>query len=236
MIIIFLFLQGELLNPEQVLKFADYLYLEGDFNNALNEYRRYLFLSKSNDQEVKEKITDCLIRLQRYDEAIFSLKDYADTTKALYTKARIYFLKSEFPMVRELLKEKNNDYLAKKFIGLSYAGEFNFLKAREFIILPGKIPSHKSLLLGGILSIFPGGGHLYCGRFGDALYSMLVISTGSFISYYYYKNNERTKFYLALGISSIFYAGNIYGGINAVRNYNFYRDNEYRQIIFDHYR
>ncbi|MEO0129951.1 MAG: hypothetical protein ABIL02_06910, partial [candidate division WOR-3 bacterium] len=109
MIIFFIFFQSELYNPEQILKFADYLYLEGDYNSALNEYRRYLFLSDSNKQEVSEKLIDCLVRLKRYDEAHSALKYVDDTSKVLYTKSWIYLLQGNYPGVRDLLKDKVNE-------------------------------------------------------------------------------------------------------------------------------
>jgi len=233
MIIFFIFFQSELLNPEKILKFADYLYLEGDFNSALNEYRRYLFLCDSNKQVVSEKIVDCMARLKRYDEAISILNYFDDTTKALYTKSWLYLLKGDYPSVRELLKDKTNEQKARHYIGLSYVAELNFSKANEFIELPKPLPAHKSPVLGGLFSLFPGGGHFYCGRTGDGIYSILVIGTGAAISYYYHLKNENTKFYISLGISFIFYAGNIYGGINSVRNYNYYKDSQYRDLIFN---
>lgn len=233
MIIFFIFLQSELFNSEQILKFADYLYLQEDYNSAVNEYRRYLFLNDSNRAEIYEKIIDCLVRLGRYEEAIKEANYLDDTIAALYTKSRIYLSKGDYPIVRRLLENMVYDVDAKRLIGLSYAGEFNFLKAKEFIDLPQPLPKHKSLFLGGFFSLFPGGGNFYCNRVGDGIYSMLVVTTAGLISYYYYHNNEKTKFYTALGFTIFFYAGNIYGGINAVHNYNYYENAKYRAIIFN---
>ncbi|MEO0185573.1 MAG: hypothetical protein ABIL20_07225 [candidate division WOR-3 bacterium] len=233
MIIIFIFLQTEMFSPDQILKFADHLYLEGDFSSALNEYRRYLFLGDRGIQEVNEKIVDCLMRLKRYDEAILATKFFTDTTKAVYARSSVYLLKGDYSIVRDLLKNRIDTPESRRLIGLSYAGEFNFSKAKEFIDLPIPQPRHKSPLLGGLLSLFPGGGHFYCGRVGDGIYSMLVIATGSLVAYYYYHEDENTEFYVALGVSLVFYAGNIYGGINSVHNYNYYENAKYREMIFN---
>ncbi|MCX7994342.1 MAG: hypothetical protein N3A65_01015 [candidate division WOR-3 bacterium] len=233
MIIFFILFQSDLFEPDKILKFADYLYLQGDFNSAVNEYRRYLFLSDSNKQETGEKIIDCLVRLKRYDEADSSLKYISDTTRALYLKAWIFLLKGDYPRVREILKMKSTEHKARYYIGLSYAGEFNFSRAKEFINLPAPLPKLKSPFLGGLFSIIPGGGHFYCGRLGDGIYSLLVIAAGSTVAYYYYHNNKNAKFYLASGITILFYAGNIYGGINSVRNYNYYENARYRDLVFN---
>ncbi len=232
MMILFLFFQIEGYSPEQILKFADYLYLHEDFNSALNEYRRYLFLSDTGKQEIYGKIIDCLVRLKRYDEAIKQTDYLNDTILVRYTKSRIYLLTGDFPKVRSLLQNMVDDNMARRLIGLSYAGEFNFPKAGEYLELPNPLPRHKSAVLGGLYSLFPGGGHFYAGRTGDGVYSLLVIATGSLITYYYYHENQKTKFYIALGFSTIFYAGNIYGGINAVQNYNYFENEKYRKTIF----
>lgn len=231
--IFFIFLQSELFNPEQVLKFADYLYLQEDYNSAVNEYRRYLFLNDSDRTEIYEKIIDCLVRLKRFDEAIKVADCLDDSIVALYTKSKIYLIKGDYPVVRKLLEDMMYDTSSKRLIGLSYVGEFNFLKAKEFIDLPEPMPEHKSSVIGGLFALFPGGGHFYCKKVGDGIYSMLVVTSAAIISYYYHHNNEQTKFYTALGFALFFYAGNIYGGINAVRNYNYYENAKYRAIIFN---
>ncbi|MGQ9464487.1 MAG: tetratricopeptide repeat protein [bacterium] len=233
MIIFLIFLQSEIFSSDQVLKFADYLYLQEDYNSAVNEYWRYLFLIDSNRTEIYEKIIDCLVRLKRYDEAIKVADALDDTIATIYAKSKIYLIKGDYPIVRKLLENMIYDTDARRLIGLSYAGEFNFLKAKEFIDLPNPFPRHKNPFLGGLFSLFPGGGHFYCKKIGDGIYSMLVVTTGALVSYYYYHNNEQAKFYTALGFTVLFYAGNIYGGINAVRNYNYYENAKYRGIIFN---
>ena len=69
-IITFLVLQGDLFEPQNILKFSDYLYAEKNYGAALNEYRRYIFLTDSVRADITERIIDCLVKLQRFDEAI----------------------------------------------------------------------------------------------------------------------------------------------------------------------
>jgi hypothetical protein len=85
--------------------------------------------------------------------------------------------------------------------------------------------------LGGLLSLFPGGGHFYAGRFGDGLYSFIVVGTAALLTYYYHNQDEDIKFGIALGVTILLYGGNIYGGVNAVRNYNYYENEKYLQQI-----
>ncbi len=117
-------------------------------------------------------------------------------------------------------------------IGLGYAHEFRFREAGDYIRLP-VAPVYKKPGLGGLFSIFPGGGHFYCGKIGDGLFSLFVVSASALLSYYYYDRDEDLKFGVALGAAILFYTGNIYGGINAVRNYNYYENEKYLHRILE---
>lgn len=214
--------------PENILKFADYLYFEEDYGAALNEYQRYIFLTDSQNNEIQEKIVDCLVKLKKFDSAIKE-SEKLDISKRDYTKGWVYFLAGEYDSARSYLSQVGIPYevSAKKIIGLSYVYEFEFKKAGNYIELPKPLPNYKSPILGGLFSLFPGGGHFYCGRGSDGIYSLLVVSTASFLSYYYYRRKEEIKFGISLGAAILFYAGNIYGGINGVRNYNYYQNEQY---------
>lgn len=223
--------QNELLEPANILKFANYLYLEEDYSAALQEYRRYIFLSDSLQTQVQEKIVDCLVRIKNFGEAIKESEKFEDTSKKNYTKGWIYFLAGNYDSARFFLENIGIPYKeqANRIIGLSHAYEFKFNLAKDFIQLPKPSPNYKSSVLGGVFAVFPGGGHFYCGRVSDGIYSLLVISTASLLSYYYYHRKENIKFGISLGAAILFYAGNIYGGINAVRNYNYYQNEKYLQ-------
>jgi len=219
--------------PENILKFADYLYCQKDYNAAVNEYRRYLFLTDSVPEDIPEKIIDCLVKLKRFAEAINESARLKDITKRDYTKGFVYFLAERYDSSRNYLSRVGIPYKesVKRLIGLGYSYEFRFAEAGKYIDLPRPPPSYKKPALGGLFSIFPGGGHFYCGRIGDGLFSFLVVSASAFLSYYYYDRDEDIKFGISLGAAILFYAGNIYGGINAVRNYNYYENEKYLREI-----
>ncbi len=233
-ILLFLITPPDIFTPENILKFAEHLYLEGDYQSALNEYRRYIFLSDSLKEDVHEKIIDCLINLKRFAEALKETEKLKDTTEMNYTKGLVYLLSGRYASAREFLMKVLSiaGFDTKRLVGLSYAYEYNFKEAGKYIDLPRPFPSYKSIALGGTLSLFPGGGNFYCGRIDDGIYSLLVVGTAGLVSYFYYHNKEDLKFKIALGTASLFYLGNIYGGINAVRNYNYYQNEKYlRRII-----
>jgi hypothetical protein len=231
--ILLLICQAELFQPQDMIKFADHLFAQEDYAAALHEYRRYIFLGDSVGDGVYERIIECLVQLGRYDEAIRESTHINDTNKRNYTQGIVFFAAGEMDSSRTYLDQVAVPYHdeARELIGFGYAYEFNFEAAADYIELPEHEPSYKKPALGALFSILPGGGHFYAGRFGDGLYSLLLISTAGLLSYYYYDRDEDIKFGFALGAAILLYAGNVYGGINSVRNYNYYQNEKYRQEI-----
>jgi len=236
MTILLIVFQTEMFQPENVLKFAHHLYAEEDFSGALNEYRRYIFIADSVQQEIYERIIDCLIKLERFNEAIKETARIDDIDKRNYTKGWVYFSAGRFDSSRIYLDLVKAPYYisdARRLIGLGYAHQFNFNEASSYILMSFPKPKYKSATLGGLFALFPGGGHFYCGRIEDGIYSFFVVGTASALTYYYYNRKEDLKFGIALGVSILFYAGNIYGGINAVRNYNYYQNLNYLNKVIE---
>jgi tetratricopeptide (TPR) repeat protein len=236
LLIAYLLCQGELFEPENVGKFADHLYKQEDYAAALNEYRRYLFLSDSANEKTRDRIIDCLIRLGRNEEAIGESERITDANKRNFTKGLVYFSAGDFDSSRAYLQSVGVPYItdARQLIGLGYAYNHDFDMAAEYIELPANTPSHKVPALGALFSVIPGGGHIYAERFGDGIYSFLVVGTAALLSYYYYDRDEDIKFGFTLAAAILLYAGNIYGGINAVRNFNEHTDEAFlRRILKD---
>ena len=231
--ILFLICQTALFEPENMLKFAEHLYAQEDYAAALHEYRRYLFVADTVDDHLYERIIECLIRLGRHPDALKESANIMDMNKRNYTRGLIFFMAGEMDSSRNYLNLVDIPYEtdARKMIGLGYAYEFKFHEAERYIELPGNKPAHKKIVVGALLSLFPGGGHFYTGRYGDGLYSFLIVGTAALIAYYYYDRDEDIKFAFSFGAAVLFYGGNIYGGVNAVRNYNYYENERYLEQI-----
>lgn len=231
-----LIFQTEMFEPENIQKFADHLYAREDYSAALSEYRRYLFVADSAEPYIYERIVDCLTRLERYGEAISEADNIRDDNKRIFAIGMVYFAAGEMDSSRAYLQSVEIPYQsdARRLIGLGYAYEYNFPRAGEYIALPDNPPVYKQPLLGALFSIVPGGGHFYTGRVGDGIYALFAVSTAALLSYYYYERDESIKFGFSLGAAILLYAGNIYGGINAVRNYN-YNVNEtyFQRVVLD---
>ena len=228
--ILLIFWQTELLEPQKVYDFAEYLHAYGDYAAALQEYNRYKFLGNSIEIDIEPKILDCLIRLKRFDDAMHNAREYKNASywqgiilyhAAKYDSARYYLLRSD----------PDNKARANYFIGLSHAAQFDFNNMQNYIEFNKPLPSLKKPWLGGLLSIIPGAGHIYANRWGDSIFSFLTVALFGTVSYYYSQTDEDLKLGIALSATAIFYAGNIYGGINAARNYNYYKNSQYLDEI-----
>jgi hypothetical protein len=230
---VFLFNNTGMFAPENILRFADHLYASQDYDAALQEYRRYTCLVDSLPGSTRERMIDCYVQAARFAEAHCTAERFPDRNYAAYAKGYILYKQALFDSCRICLKSIGIPYREKSLviIGLSYAQQMKFQDASRFIALPGAIPQHKSVAAGALLSLFPGGGHLYCGRVGDGLFSCAVVSLSALLATYYHSKDEDLKFSISFGATLLFYAGNIYGGINAVRNYNYYVDDAYRRAI-----
>lgn len=234
--IIFLFVfQSEMFDPANILRFADHLYDQHDYNAALQEYRRYKFLGDSLPRETREKIIDCYVQNNRFAEARKESNQLLERNYASYVKGYILYKAQLYDSSRLFLHNVTSPYEKKAhtLIGLGFTQQYNFNDASKYITLPDTAPKHKSISTGALLSLFPGGGHFYCNRIGDGLFSCAVVSLSAALAYYYNSKDEDIKFRISLGAAVLLYAGNIYGGINAVRNYNYYIDDTYRRSVIE---
>jgi hypothetical protein len=228
------FSQFELFEPKKVFDFAEYLRASGDYAAAINEYNRYQFLGDTAGTDLAPKIIDCLIHLQRFEEALSNARSADDSG---YWQGIVLYHSSKYDSARYYLACSDQEFKirADRFIGLSYAAQFDFDHMKNYIDYDQPLPSLKKPWLGGLLSTIPGAGHAYANRLGDGLFSFLTIAMLGAVSYYYYQTDEDIKFGVALSATAVFYAGSIYGGVNAVRNYNFYKNSQYLNDILDVY-
>jgi tetratricopeptide (TPR) repeat protein len=114
-----------------------------------------------------------------------------------WEKARLSFNK--------ISKQNRNKYMLKRL-----SAELD-----EAVSIQKKEP-----VLAGILSIIPGTGYLYCGRYRDALIAFLL--NGGLI-YAAYESFDEELYALGGIISFVelgFYTGNIYGAVNSAHKYN----------------
>ncbi|MFQ6043835.1 MAG: tol-pal system YbgF family protein [Candidatus Poribacteria bacterium] len=246
---------ADIFEARQLLSFADSLFNEEDYKNAIHEYKRYLFLYPDSPiaDEVQFRIATCYRNAGDLNAAILAyqaINNYQSIPKVRLKIAESYLFQGKYPEALELLRQFVEKYPAHKLapraeflIGASYMELKNWkLSSQSFRRVLDEYPQstfatvsgnlaksitradnlpHRSPLLSGLMStVVPGGGQMYSGRFSDGLYALMVIATTT-AGTIYYISQERYKIAIPLGIvSAIFYAGNIYGGIQSARIFN----------------
>ncbi len=234
----------------QSLRFADYLYKEGDYPRALGEYKRMRFLYPEYRDYAEFMEGEVYLKLQDYDNGYRAFDRIEKRNPSLsdlcrYEKARALFYKGDYKDSRDILsslKEEELSYKARILKGWSLFREKRFKQGAEVFkeikgfesltSYNGSNISKRSRLLSTLLSsIIPGAGQVYSGRAGDGFYSFLVIGGCGALAYHYYQRKEDLKFYLFSILGGIFWAGSIYGANLAARDYNRLKEREYLEEI-----
>ncbi len=94
----------------------------------------------------------------------------------------------------------------------------------------------KNPVLAGILSIIPGGGFLYCGRYQDAFVSFLLNSSLMIATHQAFNNDNVMLGGVIAFVETGFYSGNIYGGIASAHKFNKNRREEFIHKLKQSYR
>jgi len=85
----------------------------------------------------------------------------------------------------------------------------------------------KNPTLAGVLSIIPGAGFLYCGRYRDALISFFLNSSLMLAAYQSFENDNDFLGGVISFVEAGFYAGNIYGSVSSAHKYNKQKQKEF---------
>ena len=96
--------------------------------------------------------------------------------------------------------------------------------------LPQKRP-----LTAGLLSVIPGGGYLYCGRYQDALTAFFINSALIYAAWECFDKELYGLGGIITVIETGFYAGSIYGGISSAHKFNQARKNEFVRDLKEKY-
>lgn len=233
--LLLLICQSELFDPQKIVLFADHLYESHEYAAALQEYRRYSFLTDSLVDGTRVRMINCCVQTGNYTLGLDETNRLHDPDQARYVKGYILYAAHLYDSSRIYLEQAGLPYAekARTLIGLCFVQEFKFKDAARYINMPAVLPAYKKPVAAALLSLFPGAGHFYCGRIGDGLFSFAVVGLSSALVYYYQSKDENLKFGLCLSAAVLLYAGNIYGGVNAVRNYNYYLNDTYRRSILE---
>ena len=90
--------------------------------------------------------------------------------------------------------------------------------SREGMDLPRKSP----ILAGLSSAVIPGTGKIYCGEYGDGIYSLIITGITGWLAWDGFRENgiRSVSGWVFGSVCSVFYAGNVYGSAIAARIYN----------------
>jgi len=196
---------------EETYRFAEKQYEQSNYESALTEYQRVAFFDNSY-QDVYLKIANSFYFLKDYEKALqlFDIAYTAEDSDSIrreiiFSKSMCYLESEQFLMaLNELLTLPDvlSEYFyAKKnlYIAISYYGIGDYLNASSFFqkILPNEAIKQVELIFYDfekyrkrfnpdkvqLMSILlPGLGQLYCGDFGSAANSVILIGTIAIIT------------------------------------------------------
>ncbi|WP_205635813.1 membrane protein insertion efficiency factor YidD [Algoriphagus antarcticus] len=213
---------------------------------AILEYERMKFLNKENDYifQVEYNYFRSLFALGLYEKIVQEIpKNNFSTTPLLNIKLSESYFKLENLTSAELTLAQIEDpqFFNKKneFLGYVYAHNQKYIEAKMVyekissdyvyidyvsknisILNELMLFKKKSRTLGGILSVFPGGGYFYSKQMTTGLTSLILNSLLAFATVSSFKQNNYGVGVLSGIVGSAFYFGNILGGVKAVDRYN----------------
>jgi TM2 domain-containing membrane protein YozV len=185
-------------------------------------------------------ILSCYKKANRYQDALDYLDTFNNRTFTTIECGKLYMLKNDTKKAITYFNQVNSD-TAKLLKGWAYMKEGDWkTSTKSFLRITDN--SHlysiannlsgfaskadneitgKNVAVAALLSsIIPGAGRLYTGRTGDAFFSFFTVAVPGIISYLYWQDDRKRAFSIAVGITAVFYAGDIYGSIVSAQKYN----------------
>lgn len=233
-----------------ILSFADYLYREDSYDDAITEYKRMLFFNPESTS-IEFKIIRCYEKSGELEEAIdYSNKlllkyyDKEIREKLSISLAKNYIKQGEFGDARMTSIDIEDEFTRHYLLGLSYLFEKSWaLAIAEFTKInndtlvklaeAGERLPKKSVSVAGILStIIPGLGHLYVGNVNKGIRSFLVNVISGYLTFINVKNQDYLSgSFIFSSLFHRFYLGGIMTSIIGAKECNSDKENVYIENI-----
>ena len=238
-------------SSQNIKKFADHLYCEGDYLRAVEQYQ-------SIQQLVNDDTTDYKIiyaysltgYLQKSNELFKSISTESD----LYPAAHLLSLKNQLLLNRKsILTESgvsdDSVYLRNlnklRIISMLYDEELSYSRERftytfdeDEKIPVSKLydekfnPPNKDAIAAGVLSaIIPGSGKMYVGEWGDGIAALITTGLLAFLAVDNFEAGHDTRAWIFTALGGFFYIGNIYGSVAAAQIFNARIDFEFNAAL-----
>ncbi|MDR3608996.1 MAG: hypothetical protein P4L27_00360 [Ignavibacteriaceae bacterium] len=215
--------------------FADYLYCQKDYLRAIDEYQE--IAGTAGSDTINFKIGLAYLKIGKYEPAGLSFIKIKENSY-YYSNARLEFFKTQFLLSNYDTLERNGDNLlpVKQLNVFSYLLDYKTLPVKNKLlsIFEGEDrravsdfyerklnPPYKSELTAIILStLIPGAGKIYTEEYSDGIIAFIVTGIMGYISYTDFKADHKLRGWVFAGLSTFFYAGNIYGSAASAQIFN----------------
>jgi hypothetical protein len=239
----------DLYSVKNSIKFADYLFENGEYQFAAKEYYRLFIITDYNDSVST-----------RFAKSMFLAKEYQELKNALnksYGSGNIPCNISSYYAKSLIISEPgsmsgfwinnsncfNNE--EKKYLKLSnlllshqyqdasrlYHTENDNTRVKSYNNVIASIDNakYKKVWLSVLFSsLVPGTGKAYCGYWKDGLFSFIMFGLSAWQAYSGFNRKGVNSVYgwVNGGLALAFYSGNIYGSIKAANHHNYSIDHQ----------
>ncbi len=238
-------------------QYASYLYETQQYNLAISEYERLIFLSPNNEN-AKLQLIKSYRKNEQFDNGINKIdlfcanENFVMNNEFSHEYIKLLLLDNQDIKAAYFLQESNvfsevekQEYLlsiillegrykkSAKFISDNNI-ETKYYKSLVEISNSAQNIRYKSPFMAMFLSsIIPGTGKVYTKDWKDGLISLFFIGINGYQSYRYFnKYGEKSILgWSFAGVSFGFYTGNIYGSFKSAKRYNNKLDNEIHKKV-----
>jgi tetratricopeptide (TPR) repeat protein len=227
-------------------KYADFLFLSANYQEAIEEYERLVFtyqaghdiklrLVKSyrlagkpglaadrlkslwvNPEIVSQHVSRELFALKVINNDMYELDSSIEGNALLSPEEKVFFRSSSALFQEDYVK-------AHAILNQPVPLSSNALAAFRNITNDALSQTYKSPLLSGVMSAaIPGSGKMYAGNWEDGLLSLSIVGVSAWQAYRGFEKHGTNSIYgwIYSAISGAFYIGNIYGSVKETNRYN----------------
>jgi tetratricopeptide (TPR) repeat protein len=212
------FFPKEILAEKAQFKIGLSLFHQRDYENALHQFAGVLDQYGPTETGIESGlfVSRCHMALKDVDSAVNTLHALIKRTDIPEYHQKIYY---QLAWTYVETGDFQNAYVYFEKINISGNSDYPVGPILQVMNDSSKVPS-KSPLLAGCLSIIPGGGYAYCGRYSDALISLVINSACAAAAYESFDNNLNVLGGIIAAVGIGFYGGNIYGSVSNAHKYN----------------
>lgn len=201
----------------------------GRYDEAIKTFQNLINRYDGNKKALPAffDISECYLRLQQPQQALISLQNLIKVSDDLKLTDKAYY---RMGWISVEIGSRQDAVNAFEMITPQFRKEKTVNKLTE-TLKTDKKNLFKNPQLAGVLSIIPGAGQLYCGRYKDAL-SAIIVNGGLIWAAVESFDNELYALGTTISIFGFgFYTGNIYGAITSAHKYNQVQTQKYiRQL------